>query len=480
MQDTTLNPRYGHYIGGQDVSPQNGQYIDSVNPHDESVISTIARGNAIDVDKAVGAARKAGGAWAAMRPLERGKILSKVAQALRDNIDLLSGIESLEMGMPVRSVTGLMETAANYFTYYGGLAASIHGETLPMGPEKHGYTLYEPYGVVGVITPWNIPLNQTARSISPALAAGNTIVHKPSEHTSVTALVMANLAVEAGLPPGVWNVVTGFGAEAGEPIVRHDAVRKVSFTGSLRTGQVIGKIAAEKVMPITLELGGKSPNIVFEDADLEEAIPGVLTGFLANSGQVCSAGTRVLVQQSIYDQFANLLAEAAAAVAIGRDEPMPSLGPIANADQYHKVLDYYKIAEQEGAVAMTGGGPVAGRKGYYVKPTVYTNVSLEMKIAKEEIFGPVGVLIPFATEEEAVRIANETDYGLAAGIWSRDISRVHRIAARLEAGQIYVNSYYDSGVEAPFGGYKKSGIGREKGMVALKNYLQVKTVLIKL
>ena len=475
-----INPKYGHFIDGEYVSPDNGQYVQSIDPHDETVITEIARGNMADVNRAVAAAKEAGALWSSMRPLERGKILIKVGNALRENLDLLTKIESREVGMPFKAAAGPIETAANYLTYYGGLAASIHGDTLPMGPERHAYTRYEPYGVVGVITPWNLPLNQTARSIGPALAAGNTIVHKPSEHTSLTALIMADLAVKAGLPPGVWNVVTGYGTEAGAALVEHRDVRKVSFTGSVRTGQIIGKVAAEKIMPITLELGGKSPNIVFEDADLQQAVPGVLTGFVANSGQVCSAGTRVLVQKSIYDRFAGILADAAAALPIGRDEAYPCLGPLANADQFKRVGEYFKMAKEEGAVAMTGGGPVEDQKGYYVKPTIYTNVDASMRIVREEIFGPVGVLIPFETEEEAVRIANDTEFGLAAGIWSRDISRVHRVAAQLEAGQVFVNSYYDGGVEAPFGGFKKSGFGREKGAIAIKNYLQVKAVIVKL
>jgi len=475
-----IQQQYGHFINGKYVAPNSNQYIQSINPDDESVIAEIAAGNAIDVETAVTAASKAGTTWGTMRPLERGQILSKVAAALQANISNLAKIESLEMGMPTQFAPNTMVTAANYLDYYGGLAASIHGETLPMGSDTHAYTLYEPYGVVGVITPWNAPLNQTTRSIGPALAAGNTIVHKPSEHTSLTALIMADLAVKAGLPSGVWNVVTGYGAEAGQPIVEHPQVRKVSFTGSVRTGQAIGKIAAQKIMPVTLELGGKSPNIVFEDADLQQAIPGVIMGFAGNSGQICSAGTRILVQKSIFDQFSKILTGAVSGLPIGKDEDFPTLGPLANKDQYEKVKNYYKVAAEEGAVALTGGGPVENRKGYYVQPTIYTNVKPSMRIVQEEIFGPVGVLIPFETEEEAIEIANSTDYGLAAGIWSTNISRVHRVAAKLQAGQIYVNSYFDSGVEAPFGGYKKSGIGREKGMIALKNYLQVKSVLVKL
>jgi len=475
-----MKEKYGHFINGKYVESKSGKYIDSINPHDASVIAQITEGDSADVEQAIQSSKKAQELWKNMRALERGKILINVGRTLRENIKRLAEIESREMGMPITAVLGSMETAANYLEYYGGLAPSIQGETLPMGPQTHAYTLHEPYGVIGLITPWNAPLNQTTRGLGPALAAGNTIVQKPSEHTSLTALIMAELAVEAGLPAGVWNVVTGYGNDVGDAIVRHPGTNKVSFTGSLRTGQVIGNVAAEKVMPVTLELGGKSPNIIFEDADLEKTIPGVLVGFSANSGQICSAGTRILVQKSIYDTFSEALAKAASTIPIGIDETFPSLGPLANKTQYEKVLDYYGVAKEEGAIALTGGGPVEETKGYYVKPTVYTNVNADMRIYKEEIFGPVGVLIPFETEEEAIQIANDSEYGLAAGIWTQDVSRVHRVASKLQAGQIYVNSYFDSGVEAPFGGYKKSGIGREKGMIAIKNYLQVKSVIVKL
>lgn len=474
-----IKESYGHFINGTFQDPQSGKYIESINPHDESVVAKIANGNKEDVLIAIQTAKQAAKMWSTMRALERGKIIVTVAKALRDNMEELIELESAEMGMPKAFVRGSLITAANYLDYYGGLAPSIEGATLPMGEGTHGYTLYEPYGVVGVITPWNAPLNQTTRSLGPAMAVGNTIVHKPSEHTSLTALRLAELAVEAGLPAGVWNVVTGYGADAGAPIVEHLDIGKVSFTGSVTTGQVIAKIAAEKVMPVTLELGGKSPNIIFEDADLEKTVPGVLTGFVGNSGQICSAGTRILVHKSIYDKFTKLMADAAASIKIGIENDQPNIGPLANKDQFQKVKAYYDLAKEEGAIALTGGEAVEG-KGYYVQPTVYTNVDMSMRIANEEIFGPVGVFIPFETEEEAIEIANQTDYGLAAGIWSQDISRVHRVAAKIKAGQIYVNSYFDSGVEAPFGGYKKSGLGREKGQIAMKNYLQVKSVIVKL
>jgi aldehyde dehydrogenase (NAD+) len=404
-----------------------------------------------------------------------------VGRKLRDNFSLLGQLESDEMGVPLAMVAGTLETAASYFEYYGGLAPSLEGENIPLGSEQFSFTTHEPYGVVGVITPWNAPLNQAARSIAPALAGGNVVVHKPSEYTSLTALVFAELAVEAGLPPGVWNVITGLGADVGMPLVEHPAVKKVAFTGSVPTGQRIGVAAAEKIMPVTLELGGKSPNIVFEDANIDEAIMGAMMGFVANSGQICLAGTRVLVQRSIYQEFSQKLAGALGFVPIGRELDPPSMGPIANSMQFEKVLNYFQVAEQDGAKLLAGGGPAEDKEqGYYIKPTLYGDVDMNMRIAQEEIFGPVGVLIPFDTEEEAIAIANDTDYGLAAGVWTRDISRVHRVTSQIEAGQIYVNTYFETGVESPLGGYKKSGIGREKGMIALKQYTHTKSVIIKL
>ena len=415
----TIRPQYGHFINAEYIDPANGKYLDSINPDDQSLVTKIAAGSAEDVDKAVAAAKSAGAAWADMRPLERGKIIARVGRMLEERIEEFSAAESAEMGVPGMGAFGTMATASNYFQYYGGLAASLQGEHIPVGPEQHSYTVHEPYGVVGVITPWNAPLNQACRGIAPALAVGNTVVHKPSEYTSATALMFAEMAVEAGLPEGVLNVVTGAGAEAGEALVSHDDVNKIAFTGSIRAGREIGKIAAEKIMPVTLELGGKSPDIIFDDADLEAALPGALFAFLANSGQVCLAGTRILVQRSIADKFAEMMGAAAQKMPIGRDEPFPSLGPIANEMQFDKVLDYFKVAEKDGAKLVTGGKRAEGKgldKGFYVEPTVYVDVTNDMRIAREEIFGPVGVIIPFDTEEEAIEIANDTDYGLAAGL----------------------------------------------------------------
>jgi aldehyde dehydrogenase (NAD+) len=478
-----MTQQYELYIDGKFTPPEAGQYFDSVSPATGTLVARVAQGNTKDVDLAVQSAFAAKRVWAEMNPLERGKILRKLADLLVQNAAYLGKLESEEMGMPSSLSPMIVVESAKFFDYYGGLAASIHGDTIPINPQIFCYNLYEPYGVVGIITPWNGPLNQAARSLAPALAAGNTVVLKPSEFSSLTALEMARLATEAGIPNGVFNVVTGDGVNAGAPLVTHPLVRKISFTGSVKTGQAIGAIAAQKIMPVTLELGGKSPNIVFEDAKLDAAVPMVLMGFILNSGQICTSGTRILVQRTIFDVFAAKIAAAAASFPIGRDRPFPTLGPIANKPQFEKILGFFESARQEGATCLTGGERASGEgldQGLYIKPTLFTNVTPDMKVVKEEIFGPVGVLIPFDSEEEAVRIANDTEYGLASGIWTQDASRAHRVASRLEAGTVYINTYHERAIEAPMGGYKKSGIGREKGMAALHDYLQLKNVTMKL
>ena len=471
------------YIDGQLKASSSGRTFDSINPATGDVFATVAAGTSEDVQAAVAAAKAAGTAWAKMRPLERGAILQKVGAALLANKAELAAIESGEMGMPLQAAPGIIESSAEYFTYYGGLAPSVHGDTIPLDEGTFAYTLYEPYGVVAIITPWNAPINQAARSVAPALAAGNTVVVKPSEYTSVATVEMARIAVEAGLPAGVLNVVTGNGIDAGEPLVRHPDVEKIAFTGSVSTGSRIGAIAGERIVPATLELGGKSPDIVFEDAKLEAAVPHILFGFIANSGQICTSGTRVIVQRSIHDKLAAMLSGAAKSIPIGVDKPFPCLGPIANKMQYEKVLGYFESAQVEGATLLTGGAPARGEgldNGFYIEPTIYTDVKPDMKIVREEIFGPVGVLIPFDTEEEAIEIANDTDYGLAAGVWSQDASRVHRVAAQLQAGTVYINAWHAQATEVAMGGYKRSGIGRERGMGAIKAYMQTKNVTQKL
>ncbi|MBB3085538.1 aldehyde dehydrogenase family protein [Geodermatophilus sabuli] len=464
---------YGHWIDGAEHAPASGEHIPSTSPWTGATVAEIPSGDSADVAAAVTSASAALAAWRALKPGVRGRLLADLADGIRAERQLLADLEGAEAGKPAAQSLREVDAAASYFDFYAGLSNIPSGEVIDLGPGMHGYTTHEPYGVIGVITPWNAPLNQAARAVAPALLAGNVVVVKPSEFTSATTLELARIATVAGLPAGVLNVVTGTGVGAGQPLVEHRDVRKLAFTGSLRAGRQIGRVAADRVLPLTLELGGKSANIVFADADLPEAAAGSVRAFTANAGQVCSAGTRLLVADEIHDEFVQLLLERVKSV-----QPGESYGQLTTEDQFTKVQSYFEVARQDGATLAAGGA--ATGEGWLVEPTVYTDVTNSMTIAREEIFGPVLAVLRFSTEDEAIAIANDSEFGLAAGIWTSDVARAHRVAARLEAGQVYVNEWLTGLVEGPFGGNKNSGYGREKGMEALRHYTQTKFVAVKL
>ena len=465
-----------HWIAGRSTRPSSGEYLTAHNPLNGAPTTALAAGDADDAATAVAAATAAASAWRRQKPIQRGRLLMRLSQAILDDSLELESRERAETGKPAWQVPMEVQGAAGYFEFYGGLVNSFQGETIDLGPDYHCFTRREPFGVVGVITPWNAPLNQAARAIAPALAAGNVIVLKPSEFTSSTSIRLAELATEVGFPDGVFNVVTGTGAGVGVPLIENPAVRKVAFTGSVRAGREIGHIAADRIIPLTLELGGKSANVIFADADLDRAIAGSLNAFALNTGQVCSAGTRLLVEHSIHDEVVERLVAACHELSeSGR------LGPLTTQAQYDRVLEYFDIARAEGAIAVVGGEQIQPpREGLFVTPTIYIGVDNSMRIAQEEVFGPVLAVIPFESEEKAISIANDSHYGLAAGVWTQNISRALRMADRLDAGQVYVNTWMAAAIETPFGGNKNSGYGREKGVEALRHYTETKCVVVQL
>jgi aldehyde dehydrogenase (NAD+) len=442
-------------------------------PVDGSLVSRVAIGDQADVDAAVRSARRASAGWARLSPRERGRVLLAIEHALREQVDQLLTLEQAETGKPPALIRDELAASADYFGFYAAVTRTMGGETFDVGADRHVFTAHEPFGVVAVITPWNYSVNQAARSVAPALAAGNAVVLKPSEWTSSAVLAFAELATVAGLTDGLLNVVTGDGPHTGAAVVEHPLVGKVTFTGSVAGGRAVAARAAARLIPVTLELGGKSPHIVFADADLELAAQVVGDEFLSNTGQTCSAGTRMLVQRPIHDELLEAVTACARAHRPGRD-----LGPIITEAQFQRVDEYFAVAAAEGAVATIGGAtaadPSLGR-GRFVEPTVYAGVSNDMRIAREEVFGPVLTVSPFEDERDAIAIANDSSYGLVAGVWTRDLSRGLRVARALQAGQVYVNGW-GAPIEAPFGGYKDSGYGREKGRAAIAEYTQVKTI----
>ena len=472
-------------INGERVDGSDGKTFDVFDPSSGERLATVAKATRADVDRAVQAARAALEAktWGGLAPAERGRIMLRIAQAIRERAEELATLESRDNGKPLRQARTDVQVAARYFEFFAGIADKIMGNTIPLGPGFLDYTVREPIGVSAQIVPWNYPIQIGARGAAPALAAGCTIVLKPSSEAPMTAIRLGEIGLACGLPPGVFNVVPGTGSEAGTALAGHPDINQLTFTGSVEVGVQVAKLAADNVVPVVMELGGKSPNIVFADADLDLAASGAANAIFQNAGQTCSAGSRLLVERKAHDALVERLAARAKGMRVGPGVSDPDMGPIISSKQRETIENYVSVGRNEGATVAAGGKRPADPAlsgGYYYEPTLLDAVSPDMRIAQEEIFGPVLAIIGFDDLEEAAAIANRSQYGLVAGIWTRDINKAMALASRIKAGQVYVNTYgAGGGVELPFGGYKKSGYGREKGLESLASYTQVKNVCIK-
>ena len=478
-------PRYQMYINGQFSDASSGKWFDSYNPYTGDVWGQVAQGNADDVHRAVTAAHTAftTGPWPQFTASQRGALLRTLGDLIARDARKLAEFEVRDNGKLIAEMAAQLSYLPQWYYYYAGLADKVQGTVIPL--DKKGYfnfTRNEPRGVVAAISPWNSPLLLSSWKIAPALAAGCTVVLKPSEFTSASSLEFVKLVAEAGFPPGVVNVVTGFGSDVGAPLVEHPLVRMVAFTGSDTTGRAINELAARHFKHVSLELGGKSANIVFADANLDDAVNGAVSGIFAATGQTCIAGSRLLLQDSIHDQFVEKLTALARTARMG--DPMSldtQVGPITTRPQYEKVLRYIDIARQDGAELLLGGAPATRPEcgnGWFIEPTIFSGVKNTMRIAQEEVFGPILSIIRFTDEDDAVQIANDSRFGLGSGVWTSDIGRAFRMSERIQAGTVWVNTYRALSYMSPFGGYKDSGLGRENGIDAIREYLQVKSVWI--
>ena len=472
-------------INGERAQASDGQHFDVFDPSSGEVLATVAKATKADVHRAVHAAHGAleSKAWGGLAPAERGRIMIRMAHVLRAETEELAALESRDNGKPLRQARTDVQVAARYFEFFAGIADKIMGNTIPLGPGFLDFTVREAIGVSAQIVPWNYPIQIGARGVAPALAAGCAVVLKPSSEAPMTALKLGEIGLACGLPPGVLNVVPGTGSEAGTALASHPDINQLTFTGSVDVGVAVAKMAADNVVPVVMELGGKSPNIVFADADLDLAVQGVANAIFQNAGQTCSAGSRLLVERKAHEALVARLAERAKTMRLGPGVSDPDMGPIISKRQLETIEKYVEIGKSEGASVAAGGSrptDQALRNGFYYQPTLLDHVQPGMRVAEEEIFGPVLAIIDFDDVQQAAELANRSQYGLVAGIWTRDINKAMALAARIKSGQVYINTYgAGGGVELPFGGYKKSGYGREKGLESLASYTQVKNVCMK-
>jgi aldehyde dehydrogenase (NAD+) len=472
------------YIGGRWCDAQDGDTLVTFDPATGKPLAEVAAANGADIDAAVAAAKAAlAGSWRRALPAERGRVLQRTAAIIRRDAARIAFVESLDSGKPLREAKGDVETTARYFEYYAGIADKLQGDTIPLGMDYLSFTLHEPVGITAHIIPWNFPLVTTARGLAPALAAGNAAIVKPAEETPLTALFLGKVLAEAGLPDGVYNALSGTGEETGAALVSHPDVSHVTFTGSVETGKLVMKAAADHVASVTLELGGKSPIVVLADADLDSALAGIMKAIFTHAGQVCSAGSRLIVERPVADVLLQRLTVATQALTAGRGIDDPHIGPLISPQQLSRVAAYVTGARNRGVNIITGGHPIEIKGlegGWFYEPTLLSDLDRQDPLVQEEVFGPVLAIQIAESPEEALLLANGTAFGLVAGIYTRDISRALQLARDIDAGQIFINQYFAGGVETPFGGTKNSGFGREKGLEALRNYIRVKTVTARI